>query len=108
MTNPKEQRPRELSEEFFLKVVRDWKHFWMNQRQNSKEDHENYCVRALGVDANMTHHLAKMLNESIVKIPGAILLTREQLRAAWEKHDIPWEGPWLPDIEDELFGAEGE
>ncbi len=47
-----------LDKEFFLKVVEEWQFYWMNQKQNSKEDYENYFSRAFGVDANMRHSLA--------------------------------------------------
>ncbi len=47
--------------EFFLKIIEDWLTYWMNQTQNSKADQENYFRRALGVDANMRHHLADKL-----------------------------------------------
>lgn len=50
--------------EFFLKIIREWKHFWMNQTQNSKEDFENYFGRAFGIDSNMTHHLSSKLSEA--------------------------------------------
>ena len=50
-------------EESFLKVIRSWKTIWMNQKQNSEADYQNYLQRAFGVDANMSHSLAKMLAE---------------------------------------------
>lgn len=51
-------------EQELVEVAYKWKHTWMNQRQNSKEDFENYHRRAFGVDANMIHHLAKMMAEA--------------------------------------------
>lgn len=58
--------------EFTLKIVRDWKHFWMNQTQNSKEDHANYFSRAFGVDSNMTHHLADKIVAEVKAIEKEI------------------------------------
>lgn len=45
-----------------LKIIEDWKMFWMNQTQNSEADRKNYFNRAMGVDANMKHHLADMIS----------------------------------------------
>lgn len=47
--------------EFFLKIIRDWKHSWMNQTQNDKADFDNYFGRAFGIDANMVHSLARRI-----------------------------------------------
>lgn len=54
-----------MKEEEILTVIHEWKHYWMNQKQNSKEDYENYYRRALGVDANMAHHLADLICEKL-------------------------------------------
>lgn len=54
-----------MNEEFFIQVIEKWKAYWMNQRQNSTEDYENYFRRAFGVDANMKYSLAKMLVEAV-------------------------------------------
>lgn len=53
--------PKERDEEAIMKVIREWKHYWMNQRQNSEEDYQNYLNRASGIDSNMIHHLAKLI-----------------------------------------------
>ena len=45
MVDPKEK---------YLLVIRDWKHYWLSQE-------DNYVKRALGVDANMVHDLARRL-----------------------------------------------
>jgi hypothetical protein len=50
--------------EKILEVAREWKHFWMNQRQNSEEDYQNYFNRAFGIDANMIHDLADRITKS--------------------------------------------
>jgi len=65
--SPKEQNisQSKFNEEFFLKIIRDWKSSWMNQRQNSEADYENYFKRAFGVDANMIHSLAKSLETAV-------------------------------------------
>lgn len=47
-----------------LDLIIKWKSFWMNQTQNSPKDHKNYFSRAIGVDANMKHHLANMIAEA--------------------------------------------
>lgn len=54
-----------FNKEFFLKIIREWKSSWMNQRQNSEYDYENYFKRAFGVDANMMHSLANRLEEAM-------------------------------------------
>lgn len=48
-------------EDAALEVIKEWKHTWMNQRQNSEADFQNYFDRAFGVDANMQHSLAKKI-----------------------------------------------
>lgn len=48
----------EAAKEEALEVITEWKHFWMNQKQHSQADYENYRDRAMGVDANMKHDLA--------------------------------------------------
>lgn len=57
----------QLTEEFFLNVVDEWKMFWMNQKQNSEDDYQNYFRRALGVDANMMHHLASEMRKFVLQ-----------------------------------------
>lgn len=54
----------EFDKEFFLNVIDEWTSFWMNQKQNCQQDYENYFRRALGVDANMRHHLADLLSKA--------------------------------------------
>jgi hypothetical protein len=51
--------------EFFLTIIREWKHAWMNQHQNSEADFKNYLTRAFGIDANMQHNLAFKIVEKI-------------------------------------------
>lgn len=41
----------------FLKTIRDWKAHWMMKEPG-------YQARALGVDANMVHHLARRLTDA--------------------------------------------
>lgn len=53
--------PQGESEDRTLEIIREWKHFWMNQTQNSEEDRKNYFDRAFGVDANMMHDLANRI-----------------------------------------------
>lgn len=54
--------------EFFIGVIEKWQCYWMNQRQNSEEDYQNYWRRAFGVDANMKHHLARMIVEALASL----------------------------------------
>ena len=49
------------NEESIREIIHQWKWFWMNQTQNSEEDRENYYRRAVGVDSNMIHNLAKRI-----------------------------------------------
>lgn len=50
----------------YRKIVEDWKYYWMNQKQNSEEDYQNYFRRAFGVDANMMYSLEKKIEETCV------------------------------------------
>lgn len=77
------QKMQRFDKEHFLKVVQEWKHFWMNQNQNSKEDHRNYFNRAFGIDANMAHHLADKLAEN-----GKSARMAEMLLAAVEALEL--------------------
>ena len=54
------------SKDVCMHVVTEWQSFWMNQKENSEADYQNYFHRALGVDANMRHHLADKINEQLV------------------------------------------
>lgn len=56
-------------EQKFVQVIEEWKGFWMNQIAVTKDqaDHDNYFQRAVGVDANMKYHLAKMLRDFMIK-----------------------------------------
>ena len=54
-------KSREFDDDFFRQIIFKWKHAWMNQDQNSKEDYENYYHRAFGIDANMQYSLANRL-----------------------------------------------
>lgn len=55
----------QYDDEFFVNVIVKWKSYWMNQKQNSEADYQNYLHRALGVDANMKYHLARLMQESV-------------------------------------------
>lgn len=50
-----------FTEDNIREVILDWKHAWMNQTQNSKEDYYNYFKRAFGIDANMQCDLARKI-----------------------------------------------
>jgi hypothetical protein len=75
--------------ERLLEIILEWKHFWMNQRQNSQADYENYHRRAFGIDANMQHHLATMLLAAqAAEAPGSV--DEEAARAcAWNIANPP-------------------
>ena len=52
------------SDKYMMKeVIDEWLLYWMNQTQNSEADYHNYLRRAMGVDANMRHHLAKLISD---------------------------------------------
>lgn len=55
----------------FLDVIEMWQGVWMNQTQNSEADRANYFRRAFGVDANMRHHLARLLAEDAARTQKA-------------------------------------
>ena len=55
-----------------MDIVQEWKSFWLNQRQNSQEDYENYSRRAMGIDANMKHHLADLIDARTLPLREAV------------------------------------
>lgn len=59
-----------LNEDFFLKVILEWKYGWANQTQNNEQDFQNYFRRAMGVDANMIHSLALKLVKAVEERGG--------------------------------------
>lgn len=59
-----------------LLLAREWEAFWMNQTQNSEEDHDNYFRRAASVDANMIHHLGEMIDQKFVEASAVEELVR--------------------------------
>lgn len=66
----KEAALGKLTKELFLEVIQEWRYFWMNQKQNSQADFENYFRRALGVDANMQHDLSVRLSAAQARAQG--------------------------------------
>ena len=50
--------------EKYIRIIEKWKSYWMNQTQNDEADYQSYLRRAVGVDANMKHHLAQMLADA--------------------------------------------
>lgn len=54
-----------MTQNDILEIIRKWKFFWMNQKQNSEEDFQNYFTRAVGIDSNMKHDLADRLFKEI-------------------------------------------
>lgn len=54
-----------MKQDFFIKIIDDWKAFWMNQTQNSEDDFQNYFNRAIGIDANMKYSLARRLEKAV-------------------------------------------
>lgn len=95
---------RRETEEKMLEVVRKWKHFWMNQKQNSEADYKNYFERAFGIDANMTHHLAKMITDEMLQ-PDERIFNREEFKEVVLQRT----GRNLcEDVLNELFASTGE
>ncbi len=66
-------------------LIEKWKYYWMNQKQNSKEDYHNYFQRAFGVDANMMAHLEKLIEAEISKLTSEIAVARERYGPAGYK-----------------------
>jgi hypothetical protein len=91
LNSPAETPKTSFDVEFFLKIVRDWKHSWMDQRQNSEADFQNYYNRAFKIDSNMVHSLAKRLDDAINKAKG------EDPRAA----GVKWVCQFLTELIDE-------
>jgi len=61
MTTQKSKSPESIAED----ICREWKMFWMNQKQNNEADYKNYLGRAMGVDANMRCHLENLISQAI-------------------------------------------
>jgi len=74
------------SKDPYMTVIDEWRAYWMDQTQNSKEDYDNYFRRAFGVDANMQHHLAKLLSQreanNITALAESALIMLEALERA--------------------------
>lgn len=73
-----------MAKDSFLTVIEEWTGYWMNQRQNSQQDYENYFRRAFGVDANMRHHLAVLIAKREEPIVRELLELVESQREALE------------------------
>lgn len=69
-----------------LALVDEWRAYWMDQTQNSKEDYDNYFRRAMGVDANMQHHLAKMITDARDKQVELLVALVEKLKKQRDGH----------------------
>lgn len=93
MTDQQSRAPEGLEKEKFLKIIDEWKCFWMNQRQNNEADFQNYFRRAMGVDANMEHSLARMLAKHALderaSQAAALAEVREKLGAIAKRPDLP-------------------
>ena len=59
-----EKLKQALKVENILEVIDDWQMYWRNQQIN-REDTMRYRRRALSVDANMRHSLAKRINKAL-------------------------------------------
>lgn len=64
------EREKTINEKEIVDIITEWKHFWMNQTQNNKQDYENYFRRASGIDANMKYNLAKRIIEALKDYRG--------------------------------------
>ena len=82
-----------------LEIIEEWKHFGMNQRHNSEDDFQNYFQRAVGVDANMMHHLGDLIDAHLPRRDEATLKLVEEIQKIWGGQII---GSWT---EIELFKA---
>lgn len=98
-----------FTEHEILEVVREWKHFWMNQTQNGEADYKNYFNRAFGIDANMSHHLAKMLYKKQIarKSADTVMITRETLKSILDNQNFSTETR-DSDIDEIIFDLFGE
>lgn len=56
-----------MSEKELVEIIREWKWSWMNQKQNSEQDFQNYYRRASGIDANMIYSLARKIIKAMDK-----------------------------------------
>lgn len=54
---------KRFTEEELVKIIEDWKFFWMDQKF-SEEDRKNYFNRSAGIDANMIYSLARRIMEA--------------------------------------------
>lgn len=53
-------------------TIDEWILYWMNQTQNNEQDYQNYLRRAMGVDANMRHDLARRVSDKITTALSAM------------------------------------
>ena len=58
-----------MTEHEILLTIQEWLFYWMSDEQNPEREQGSYRRRALGVDANMRHHLASMLHEKVNTLP---------------------------------------
>lgn len=65
-----EAKLAEITKDRIMCIIDQWKYFWMDQKQNSEQDYQNYLRRAMGVDANMVHHLASLIAKSLTEVPA--------------------------------------
>lgn len=70
MTTPPKS-PLDARRDLIFEVIMQWKHFWMNQKQNDEADYQNYLHRAMGVNANMKHDLANRINKALTELAKA-------------------------------------
>lgn len=61
-----------FNKNYYKDKIDEWILYWMNQTQNNEQDYQNYLRRAMGVDANMRHHLASMLAKDKEPLLGAL------------------------------------
>lgn len=85
-TFQKREQSNPMSEwkKVFLDTIQEWKYFWMNQKQNSEQDFQNYQRRAMAVDANMQDHLASCL-EKVVAPLEAKLAEAQRIKVEYDR-----------------------
>jgi hypothetical protein len=84
--------------EHYIEIVRDWKMHW--QMREGKD----YFRRAFGVDSNMVHDLARMLDESdegrqssmVKKLVKALLKVRVTFTPQTEEQALVWNEQVVP------------
>lgn len=76
-----------MNNEHFLKIIDAWKCYWATQTQHSEEDNANYFSRAAGIDSNMRHHLADLLEKDRAVLLGELRTYKHALECLLSDRD---------------------